>query len=307
MTSEPAENLPASAAQPQVKPTPKILPYVALLMGVLALSMSSLFIRWSSAPGTMTSFYRMLIASGVLTVILLRARGTAGLKISKKWLWLPLLGGLFSGLDHSVWSTAIGSTRLANATLLNNMAPLWVALFALVIWRMRLGGRFWLGLILALAGAGVVFGHDILSNPHLGWGDLLAIFSSLFYAGYFLVTQRARRTLDTLPYIWLSAIASAVVLLVVNLVSGHSFANYPAQTWFAFIAAGLFSQVVGYFSLVYALGHLPAFIVAPSMVAQPVLTALLAIPLAGEGLSVSQWLGGMITIVGIYLVNISQE
>ena len=35
-------------------------------------------------------------------------------------------------------------------------------------------------------------------------------------------------------------------------------------------------------ALAYALGHLPASIVAPTMVMQPVVTALLAIPLLGE-------------------------
>jgi drug/metabolite transporter (DMT)-like permease len=39
------------------------------------------------------------------------------------------------------------------------------------------------------------------------------------------------------------------------------------------------------------------------MIAQPVLTALLAIPLAGEALYPAQWLGGLVVLAGIYLVN----
>ena len=63
----------------------------------------------------------------------------------------------------------------------------------------------------------------------------------------------------------------------------------------------------GYFSIAYALGHLPASVVSPTMVLQPVLTALLAIPLTGENLSPLQWMGGLAAVVGgIYLVNISQ-
>ena len=44
----------------------RALPYFALVIGVLALSFSSLFIRWADAPGTITSFYRMLFASAML-------------------------------------------------------------------------------------------------------------------------------------------------------------------------------------------------------------------------------------------------
>jgi drug/metabolite transporter (DMT)-like permease len=56
-------------------------------------------------------------------------------------------------------------------------------------------------------------------------------------------------------------------------------------------------------SLAYALGHLPASIVSPTMILQPVLTTLLAIPLLAEIPTPWQGLGGAIALVGIYLVN----
>jgi drug/metabolite transporter (DMT)-like permease len=65
----------------------------------------------------------------------------------------------------------------------------------------------------------------------------------------------------------------------------------------------LITQVVGYVAVGYALGHLPASLVAPTMVGQPVVTALLAIPLLGEHLTTVQWLGGAAVLIGIYLVH----
>ena len=58
--------------------------------------------------------------------------------------------------------------------------------------------------------------------------------------------------------------------------------GFDNRTWIVFLASALVSQVIGYMALAYALGHLPASIVAPTMVLQPVVTALLAIPLLGE-------------------------
>jgi hypothetical protein len=69
--------------------------------------------------------------------------------------------------------------------------------------RERLRGAFWLGLVFAMGGAALVLGSDFILHPTLGWGDALALSSGMFYAGYFLATQRARRTLDTLTYVWL--------------------------------------------------------------------------------------------------------
>ena len=47
--------------------------------------------------------------------------------------------------------------------------------------------------------------------------------------------------------------------------------------------------------------------VSPSMVAQPVISALIAIPLTGENLSLPQWLGALAVVTGIFLVNISRR
>jgi drug/metabolite transporter (DMT)-like permease len=280
------------------------LAYLALVAGILGLSFSALFVRWSGVPGTVISFYRMGLAAVFMLPFALRPTLPffSG-RLKWKWLLFPLLGGLFTALDHATWSTSIGLTRIANATLLNNIAPLWVALVALFVFKERLGKSFWPGLALMLVGATAVFGSDLLAEPRLGSGDLIALSSSLFYAGYFLTTQRARRHWDTLPYVWLVAVAAAAVLLVMNLAGGQSLSGFPPQTYLSFIGVALASQIIGYFSVGYALGHLPAAVVAPTMIAQPVLTAVLAMPLAREFLPPLQWLGTLLVLAGIYLVN----
>ena len=73
--------------------------------------------------------------------------------------------------------------------------------------------------------------------------------------------------------------------------------------YLVFLAAAVVSQLIGYFSIGYALGHVPASLVAPTMVAQPVLTMFLAIPLTGELPLPGQWLGALAVVAGIYLVN----
>lgn len=83
--------------------------------------------------------------------------------------------------------------------------------------------------------------------------------------------------------------------------------GYPLQSYVAFLGAALLSQTGGYLAVGYALGHLPASIVAPTMLGQPVVTALLAIPLLGETLGKGQIIGGLAVLAGIYLVHASRE
>ena len=81
--------------------------------------------------------------------------------------------------------------------MLNNLAPVWVALFAVLVLRQRLGGRFWLGLLLACVGAAVVLGNGGLRSTAPGWasirGDALSLLSRLFYAASLMASERARR------------------------------------------------------------------------------------------------------------------
>lgn len=271
----------------------------------MALSLSALFVRWSEAPGTVTVFYRMGIAGLALLPFFLRLPAADRQPLRAYW-YLPLLGGLCTALDHGLWSTSIGMTRIANATLMNYISPLWVALFAWLVWREKLTGKFWFGLAITLAGTVVFFGGDAMQGFNVNAGDLLAILSSVFYAFYFLVTQRSRQHLRTLAYMAPVNLITAAFLLTFNLINNYPLTGYPMSTWWAFLGAGLISQLIGYFAVSYALGSLPASIVAPTMILSPVLTTLMAIPFAGEMPALNQWIGGLILLGGIYWVNRAQ-
>jgi drug/metabolite transporter (DMT)-like permease len=214
---------------------------------------------------------------------------------------------LASALDHFTWNISLKFTSAANASLLGNTAPLWVALAAWLVFRERTKGLFWLGLALTMGGAVAVLGNDFLRHPMIGWGDLLALSTGLFYAIFFLFSQRSRRHFDTLSHVWICSLSSTLVLLILSLTTGSLLTGYSSHTYLMFLAAALLPQLTGYLAMGYALGHLPASVVSPTMLGQPVLTALLAIPLLGETLQPVQWIGGLIVLAGIYLVHRSRE
>ncbi|GAB1472457.1 DMT family transporter [Chloroflexota bacterium] len=287
-------------------PSNKILAYSALIVGIISLSMSAMFVRWAEAPGTITGFYRLLISTILMIPLFLREQKQRE-KLDPKLLIFPILGGMFTAFDFSFWNSSVKFTSAANATLLGNTAPIWVAFFAYFFLREKLRRSFWVGLILAMMGAALVMGMDFLIHPTLGIGDLMACTAALFYASYQLITQRGRTHIDAFRYIWLVGVSATLFIFIINLVLGNSFTGYSTQTWSIFFVTAIVSQMIGYLSISYALGYLPAYIVAPTLVGQPILTALLAIPLLKEIPMPIQWLGGAIALAGIYIVNQSHK
>lgn len=284
----------------------QFFPYLALIAGIGALGFSAIWVRWADVPPSVMGMYRMGFAVLFLTPIV-TAKHNVTRCIRREYLLFPIAGGLFTAFDHFFYNSALGYTTATNATLLNNTSPLIVALIAWLVFRERLKGIFWLGLILTLFGGVAVVGYNFFINPSVGWGDMIALVSAIFYAGYFIVTQRGREHLNTLVYIWIVEGVACISMVVLSIITNQPLSGYPLRTYLVFLAAALVSQTLGYLSVGYALGHLPASLVAPTMIGQPVVTALISIPLLDERLHPVQIVGGILVLLGIYFVHKSRE
>jgi drug/metabolite transporter (DMT)-like permease len=281
---------------------PRWLAYLALGVGIFSVGFSAIFVRWANAPGTVISLYRVAIAALLLAWPFYR-RVRTGHELPRRGIWLAMLGGLLFAGDLALWSTGVVLSGATNPTLLANTAPVWVGLGALILFRERLGARFWIGLLLAMSGVVLILHQDSLEAPTLGLGTFLGLAAAIFYGGYFLVTQRGRESLDSLSYLWLTACSAALVLVILSLALGHSLTGYTTVAYLSFLGAGVVVQVFGWLAVNYAQGYLPASIVASTMLGQPVVTALLAVLLLGESLTLWQILGGTIVMAGVYIVH----
>jgi drug/metabolite transporter (DMT)-like permease len=277
--------------------------YLALGLGLIVLGFSAIFIRWADAPGPVAGFYRMAVGGLILSV-------PFGRRLIKRETNLPLhgvalasLAGLFFGADVTSWATGVVMSGATLPTLFANTNPVWVGLGAMLLFREKLKPSFWLGLLLALAGAAIILGVDLRDGLVLNQGALLGALAGLFYGSYFLVAQRGRRQLAALAFFWFSTVSSALTLLASSLLLGHSLTGYPTMTWIVFIAQGIVIQAAGWFLISYAQGYLPASLVSPTLLGQPVLTAILAGPLLGETLRSDELLGGLAVLAGIFIVH----
>jgi drug/metabolite transporter (DMT)-like permease len=261
-------------------------------------------VRWAGVPGTASAFYRVLIAGTVL-IPWRFARGATRPPPSATALWLAVAGGAFFALDLALWNTALMRTQAAVASILGNNTPFFVGMMSWLILRRRPRASFWIGLALALAGCLLIISADLRRGGPAGElsGDLLALFASVFFAAYLMTTERIRTSMDTLTFNTLAIAGSIVTLLVLCIALGVPLTGYPPRAWLSLAALGLVTQLMAYYALVYALGHLPATITSVGLLAQVPGTALLAMLFLGEPLSAVQVLGGAVVLAGIYVVN----
>ncbi len=105
------------------------------------------------------------------------------------------------------------------------------------------------------------------------------------------MTQRGRESIDALSFLWPTTAMAALILFVINLVLRQPLSGYSLQSY----------------ASMFALGILPASIVAPKMLGQPIATVLLAAPLLGETLSSNQMFGGFAVLAGVYIVHRNRQ
>jgi drug/metabolite transporter (DMT)-like permease len=286
-----------------MKQTSTLPAYLALVAAIGGISWSAIFVRWAEVPGTASAFYRVLIAGAVL-IPWWWLRG-ASRPVPVRAGWIAVAGGVFFALDLALWNSAVLRTQAAVASILGNNTPFFVGMMSWLVFRRRPRASFWIGLGLALGGCLLIVGVDLGrgGGPGNVSGDLMALVASLFFAAYLITTERIRPQVDTLTFSTLAIAGSVATLFLVCLVLRTPLSGYPPRAWLAIAGLGIISQLVAYFALVYALGHLPATITSVGLLAQVPSTALLAMVLLGEPLSGLQMLGGAIVLAGIYVVN----
>lgn len=282
-------------------------PYLSLLTGLFFMSFSAVLIKGAEAPGIVTVFYRMGIGALVLAIPFAVHVVRNSPVFPRKGLFLALLAGVCFAGDMALWSTGVVASNATLPTLFANLAPLWVGLGAMFFFREKQNLLFWIGTCVAIAGMAVLFGRGIPEGGQVLYGLLLGSGAGLFYSFFYLLSQLGRKLLDTLSFLFISTATAAVLLGVLTLVFDLPVRGYPAGVYLNFVALGVGVQVIGWFLINYAQGFLPATLVAPTLLGQPILTALWAFLFLAEVLMPYQIAGGVVVVAGIYLVHYSRN
>ncbi|MGL4966841.1 MAG: DMT family transporter [Inquilinus sp.] len=275
----------------------------ALILGGLAIGSSPIFVRLSEVGPIATAVWRVALALPILFLWYRaeRSRGEAARPRSLADCVALALPGLFIAADLVAWHWALTITSVANATLLANLAPIFVTLGAFVLFRTPIRPVFAAGLAVAIAGVVVLkgggFGDGALA------GDALAALAAVFYGGYILAVGRLRDRFSVATVmLWTSAVAAAATLPLALLME-PTLLPPTLYGWAVLLGLSWVSQVAGQSLITYALAWLPAAFSSLTLLIQPVAAAALAWIILAEPLGPAQGLGGALVLAGILLAR----
>jgi drug/metabolite transporter (DMT)-like permease len=283
--------------------SPRAVAILALFAGAAAIATAPLFVRWSETGPIATAFWRIALALPLLwgwSLLGQRGRHAASFADNRR---LLVLAGVFFAADLAVWHWSIVLTSVANATLLSNVAPIFVTLAAWLLFGRRPAGLFLVGLATALAGVALLVGGDFSLGSRALLGDALGVLTAVFYAAYQITVTRLRSRVATSSLMAWSGVFMAVPLLALALATGEQILPSTPSGWLTVAALAIIAQAGGQSLIAYAMAHLPGTFSSVGLLLQPVVAALLAWVLLGEALGWLAFAGGAAVLAGIAIAH----
>lgn len=300
---DPAPASPSAASPSVASSRAARLALAALILGAAAIAFAPIFVRLADVGPVAIGFWRVTLAAPALLLWFLLERRPAGAGLRPGDVrMLAAAGACFAG-DLAVWHLSIAFTSVANATLLANVSPIFVALVSWLVFGQRFTRLYVAGVVVAFVGVGILMGRSVEVGPTHLLGDALGLLTAVFYGSYFLIVARLRARLSTATIMLASAVGTAVILLPIALLAGERILPGDAWGWAVLAALGLFSHAGGQSLIAFALAHLPATFSALALLFQPIFAAALAWILLGEPLGPVEIAGAVVILVGIVLAR----
>lgn len=279
-------------------------PRIALLIGIICISIFPVIVKLNATPSLVSAFYRMAIAA---LFIVPYAFFTKQLKwYDSKTMGLIALCGICFGSDIAVWNYSIQGSSATQATLLTNLAPVWVGIGSYLFLKIKPATNFWIGTFFAISGMVVLIGLDVFLELSFDLPFAFGVLSGILYASYILMSKRVLEQLSIISFMTYSLIVSTVFLGIISLLTDSPFTGFDWYGWSTLFIQGIVCQLIAWLLISYSTKHMRATRVSLSLLSQAVLAAILAWYFLNEPITYQMLIGGIIILLGIGITFIEK-
>ncbi|MEJ9219983.1 DMT family transporter [Paenibacillus glucanolyticus] len=280
---------------------PPIPVFIPLFIGIIAISFSSIFVKWSSSPVSVQAMYRLVIT----VLIMLPFAGKylpAAKSLKRSEVLLLILSGAMLALHFLLWMGSLTWTSVASSTIILALQPVFVMIGAYFWFKEKTSLAAIGGMAIAFLGVFLLIGSSGLSGSsgHLT-GDVMSLLGTAAVAAHMLLGQLLLRRLPSFLYSWLVFVVAAVILAVYNVGMHIPLAGYSAREWGIFALLAVVPTVFGHLLFNWLMKYASASTVSMSVLGEPVGASLLAFLLLNESMSTLQAGGGALVLLGLVL------
>ncbi|MDF2857566.1 MAG: family transporter [Neobacillus sp.] len=276
-----------------------------LTISIIAISFSAIFVKWSDAPASILSMYRMVFASIFMLPIVWKYRAEFR-KITKKDGFFLICSGIFLALHFVLWFGSLKLTTVASSTIILALQPIVSLVGGYFLFKERTNTQALLTMGVAIIGAMMIGWGDFGLSKAAIQGDILSFFSVIAVVGYLFIGQSTVKKVLHWIYSFCVFLSASIFLTIYNFSTGVSFSGYPAKEWGIFLLLAVV-PTVSHLINNWLLNYVNATTISMSILGEPVGATLLAIILLGERLAGWQIVGGVLVLAGVFLFLIQQQ
>ncbi|RHW42535.1 DMT family transporter [Neobacillus notoginsengisoli] len=286
---------------------PILNPYMALAIGVITVSASAIFVKFSASPSGVIAFYRLFF-SVLFMLPLFLAKYTPELRgISKKDWIFTIVAGVLLAFHFILWFESLNYTSVASSTVLVTLQPLFAFIGTYLFFKEKMTFGAIASGIIAIIGSFIISWGDFRISGSALFGDFLALVACAFITGYLLFGQTVRQRVSLITYTFLVYLISTVTLFIYIVAIGDSFIPVQQSDWIHFILLALLPTLLGHSLFNWVVKWISTSMISMAILFEPIGAAILAYILLGESVIWSQIVGGGVVIAGLSLFIINER
>tara|TARA_B100001989_G_scaffold252092_1_gene233087 strand:+ start:2441 stop:3298 length:858 start_codon:yes stop_codon:yes gene_type:complete len=274
---------------------------ILLFIALFSVSTSPIIAEFlKDVPAISISFWRMFIAALILwTYSLFFKQGKVKNSNNLKSIFVA---GILLGIHFALFFQSIKMTKIANATFLGTLAPLFTLLLESFLFKRKFNKFVIMGLLLSFCGAVIILSDNFDMSQKYTLGNFLAVLCSVCLAISFIIAEKVRQTENTIVYTRTLYLTAAATLLIIAVITNSNLVNHALSDYIGLLFLGLVPTIIGHNIIYYSVKFVSPTIVSSFPLGEPVIATILAFFIFGQIIGINIILGGLITLFGLLLI-----
>lgn len=279
----------------QLRLAPWALLGVSAAWGLAFVVMKDAIVRQDVMSFLSTRFFL-----AVLVMIAIRPKALS--HINKDLLQRASLAGLFLGTGYIFQTLGLARTGAAITGFVTGLYVVLTPMIAALIFKEKISKLTWFSVFLATIGLALLS----LRGWSVGVGELLVFVSAIAFAAHIVALSKWSSGRDAYAMTIVQLAACGVLTGTISLAQGY---NAPPDrgVWAVVVFTAVFATAIAFVVQTWSQAHMSSTKVAVILTMEVVFSAIFAVLVGGESLTLQILLGGVFVLTAMYLIVVREQ